>query len=238
MTNPDYTALLFIIDRSGSMYSIRTDMEGGITTLLKDQEEIEGKVTVDFAYFDDKFIYEDKMLALTAAAPKINPRGGTALNDAIVRASTEFGASLAALPEEERPGKVLVVIVTDGQENSSRESTTADVKNTIETQQSEFNWNYVFLGADENAVLTASNFGIQRGSAMRYTASADGVATASAGLSTYTRDFRTKGTATFDTAEPAVEDANPTNTTDPTKISVPVSVADFRRSGLNAQQKT
>lgn len=199
MTNPDYTALLFIIDRSGSMFSIREDMEGGITGMLKDQEELEGKVTVDFAYFDDQFTYEDKMLSLTAAAPNIVPRGMTALNDAVVRATTEFGTSLADLPEEERPGKVLVIIVTDGHENSSRENTADDVKKVIEAQQNDYNWEYVFLGANQDAVLAGDKFGIRRGASMTYDASAAGVATAAANLSSYTRSFRSGEEANFDT---------------------------------------
>lgn len=197
MTNPNYTALLFIIDRSGSMYAIKNDMEGGIKTLLEDQKKIEGDVTVDFAYFDNKFEYDQKLASLTAAAPKIEPRGSTALYDAIVRASNEFGQSLAAIDEDARPGKVLVAIVTDGYENASRESTIEDVKNIIETQQNVYNWQYIFLGANQDAVMTARSFGMSKGSAMSYDATSAGAASATRGMSNYISGFRQDGNADF-----------------------------------------
>lgn len=197
MTNPDYTALLFIIDQSGSMYNIAGDMEGGISELLKEQGEIEGKVSVDFAYFDDKFEYEDRLLPLTAAAPKITPRGMTALYDAIARATSEFGASLEAMPEDERPGKVLTVIVTDGLENCSKENTVEDVKSIITKQREEFNWEFVFLGANQDAVMTGKSFGIPSGSSLTYDASSAGVNAASVSLRSYTKSFRSGETATF-----------------------------------------
>lgn len=197
MTNPNYTALLFIIDRSGSMSPIKDDMEGGIKTLLEDQKEIDGDVTVDFAYFDTEFIYDQKLASLTAAAPKIVPRGGTALYDAIVRASVEFGESLAAMEEDKRPGKVLVAIVTDGYENSSRESTIEDVKKVIETQQNDYSWQYIFLGANQDAIMTAKSFGMARGSAMTFDYSSAGAHTATRGMSNYISGFRQDGKAEF-----------------------------------------
>lgn len=200
MTNPDYTALLFIIDESGSMHSISKDMEGGINTLLESQSQLAGKLTVDVAYFDTKFRYPLSMASADDAQISIIPKGGTALHDAIVRASSQFGETLAALPEDERPGNVVVVIVTDGEENSSRESTIHDVKALITTQQDDYNWSFLFLGANQDAILTGQSFGLRRGSSLTYDATSVGslnAATILCGTITSARVSNTR--ASFDT---------------------------------------
>lgn len=197
MTNPDYTAMLFIVDESGSMISIGKDMEGGIKTMLEEQSKIPGKLTVDVAYFDSRFRYPTSMVAAAEADIQIIPKGMTALHDAIVNATNQFGETLAALPEDERPGNVLVVIVTDGVENTSKENTREDVKNIITRQQDEYNWNYVFLGANQDAVLAGQSFGLRSGSSLTYDANAAGIAVASASLSNYTTNVRSKGSASF-----------------------------------------
>jgi hypothetical protein len=174
MTNPDYTALLFIIDRSGSMWTIKEDMEGGINGVLEEQKNLPGEVTVDVAYFDDKFTYDDRFLSLGSASIEINPRGGTALYDAIVSSTAKFGEALAQLPEEDRPGTVLTIIVTDGQENMSTESTIEDVKRVITQQQDVYGWDFLFLGANQDAIATGASFGLRKGASMTYTANAAG----------------------------------------------------------------
>lgn len=195
MTNPDYTALLFVVDRSGSMATIKTDMEGGIDSILKAQDEIPGKCTVDIAYFDNSFEYPVKLALTASASVKIVPRGMTALHDAIGRATTEFGASLAAMPEAERPGKVLVTVVTDGHENSSKEFNAASVKKLIEKQKNEFNWEFAFLGANQDAALVGQSFGIQNN--LTYQATAAGVGAASATMTNFTRSYRAGQNATL-----------------------------------------
>lgn len=197
MTNPDYTALLFIIDESGSMGNIARDMEGGIASLLEEQAKLPGKLTVDVAYFDNAFRYPVSLAAPDEVAVKIIPKGMTALHDAIVQGSGQFGQTLAELPEDERPGTVMVVIVTDGFENSSRESTKADVKALITEQQDTYNWNFVFLGANQDAVLAGESFGLRSGASLTYDASAAGVANASTLLSSYTTTTRSGKIANF-----------------------------------------
>ena len=197
MTNPDYTALLFIIDESGSMWGIAKDLEGGVATLLEEQSKLPGKLTVDASYFDDAFRYPTSMVAAAEAQIKIEPKGTTALHDAIVRGTTEFGAKLAALPEDERPGTVMVVVVTDGHENSSRESTQADVKAVITQQQETYGWEFVFLGANQDAVLAGEAFGLRKGASLTYTANAAGVQNASTLLSNYVGTTRSGAVASF-----------------------------------------
>lgn len=179
MTNPDYTALLFIVDRSGSMQTIREDMEGGINGVLEEQKKLPGEVTVDVAYFDDEIDYDDRFLSLESASIKIEPRGMTALHDAIVISTKKFGEALSQLPEEDRPGNVVVIIVTDGHENKSKEYTISDVKDIITLQQDTYGWEFLFLGANQDAIQTGATFGLRKGASMTYTANAGGTMAAS-----------------------------------------------------------
>jgi hypothetical protein len=195
MTNPDYTAHLLIVDRSGSMVSIKTDMEGGIKELLKSQDELPGKYTVDIAYFDSEFKYPTKQALAASASVNIEPRGLTALHDAIGLASKEFGASLADMPEDERPGKVLVTVITDGGENASREFTGESVKELIQKQKDEFNWEFTFLGANQDAALVGNSLGINHN--VTYQATAAGVAASMDSMQDFTRSYRTTGSASF-----------------------------------------
>lgn len=179
MTNPDYTALLFIIDRSGSMATIKHDMEGGINGVLEEQKKLPGEVTVDVAYFDYELTYDQRFLSLDSATIDIMPRGMTALHDAIVSSTTQFGEALSQLPEEDRPGTVMVVIVTDGHENASKESRISDVKNLITQQQDVYGWEFVFLGANQDAMETGDSFGLRKGASMTYAATRGGTMDAS-----------------------------------------------------------
>lgn len=179
MTNPDYTALLFIIDRSGSMSMIKEDMEGGINGVLEEQKKLPGEVTVDVAYFDNVVNYDEKFLSLDSASIEIKPRGMTALHDAIVSSTTEFGDALSQLPEEDRPGTVMVVIVTDGHENASKEAKISDVKSIITQQQDVYGWEFLFLGANQDAMETGASFGLAKGSTMTYAATRGGTMDAS-----------------------------------------------------------
>lgn len=179
MTNPDYTAILFIIDRSGSMFSIKNDMEGAINGILEEQKKLPGEVTVDVAYFDNETTYDDRFLSLESASIEILPRGGTALYDAIVSTVGKFGDALSQLPEADRPGTVLTIIVTDGEENSSKEVKLSDVKDLITQQQDVYNWQFLYLGANQDAVLTGRQFGLREGTSYNYTATRGGTIQAS-----------------------------------------------------------
>jgi hypothetical protein len=192
MTNPDYTALLFIIDRSGSMTMIKTDMEGGINGVLEEQKKLPGEVTVDVAYFDSQLIYEEHFLSLESASIEIKPRGMTALHDAIVISTKKFGESLAQLPEEDRPGTVLTIIVTDGDENSSNHHTLSDVKELITQQQDIYGWEFLFLGANQDAIATGDAFGLRKGASMTYTANSAGTRDASFAMASTITSARTR----------------------------------------------
>lgn len=197
MTNPDYTHLALIADRSGSMSSIADDMNGGIHQLLVDQAQLPGELTVDITVFDT--LIEDLYLGVGADDVKedlIVPRGGTALNDAIGVTCTKLGARLAAMQEEKRPGKVIVVIVTDGQENSSHEWTVAAVKKLVTKQQKDFSWEFLFLGANIDSFAVGGGYGVPQGSTLNWSASGEGVFAASAAVSSYATRSRLQGDTT------------------------------------------
>ena len=188
MTNTDYTALLLIVDRSGSMADIAEDMEGGIRTLLDEQAAQPGRLTVDFVRFDDKYEHVAKLADPAKVKVKISPRGSTALLDAVGRAVTEFGETLAAMPEEERPGTVIVAIVTDGLENASKEWQGFQVKELIEQQQRDYSWVVTYLGANQDAISVAHHIGINPSAALTYgTADVAAMATSLSGYVTTTR---------------------------------------------------
>lgn len=168
MTDPNYTAMLVILDRSGSMSAIRTDMEGGVQQLIAHHAAQPGMVTVDLVTFDGEIEHTHAFAAPADVKVELVPRGSTALYDAIGVSFAGFGAALAALPEHARPGTVLVTIVTDGQENASREYTARDVKRLIETQRDTYDWDVSFLGANQDAVLEAQRIGIDAKDALTY----------------------------------------------------------------------
>lgn len=176
MTNPDLTLIAVVLDRSGSMETIRTDTEGGFSAFIDQQRGEPGTALVTLAQFDNTYerVYSNKPIADVPRLQLI-PRGATALYDAVGRLTSEIGEELAKIAEAERPGKVIVVVLTDGHENSSREWTHDSLRKVITRQEQEYSWEYVFLGANMDAVATARNIGIQADRAITYATSKAGV---------------------------------------------------------------
>lgn len=198
MVNKDYTHLLLVADRSGSMRSIEKDMNGGIESLLKEQAQLPGFLKVDIVTFDSEIETSYAGVSVSEIEfPVIHPRGATALLDAIGEGVTSLGKRLAALPEDERPGKVLAVIVTDGAENASRNYSNAQIKQIIETQQGVYNWEFVFLGANVDSFSVAGAWGISRDSTLTYTTTSAGVNHTVSSLSNYMTVSRSGATAGF-----------------------------------------
>ncbi|MBP6997212.1 MAG: VWA domain-containing protein [Phycicoccus sp.] len=169
MTDPQLTHIEFILDRSGSMASIKGDIEGGFDSFVAGQRSAPGRCTVSLAQFDDHYevVYTDLPLA-DVPALTLQPRGSTAMLDAIGRSMTTLGQRLAALPEDARPGTVIVAIVTDGLENASREWTRPAIKALIEHQSRGYSWQFLYLGADQDAVEVGTGMGIPADRALTY----------------------------------------------------------------------
>jgi uncharacterized protein YegL len=175
----NYTDLTFVIDRSGSMGSIAEDMEGGFATFIKDQKETKDDVRVSVVYFDDKYdvAFTTRPIAEVDKIV-ITPRGSTALIDALGRTIDAIGVRLAALDEKERPNRVLVMTITDGQENASREFTLDEVKEKIKLQREVYAWDFSFLGANIDSFTAGAGLGIAKGSTRNFAATKVGVAEA------------------------------------------------------------
>ena len=128
----DLTDITLVVDRSGSMESIKSDAEGGINEFIRQQASEPGEALLTLMQFDTEYDLVHNGVNVTDVSPyTLVPRGMTALLDAVGRAINETGARLAAMSEQERPGLVVFVIVTDGAENSSKEFSRADIRKMI-----------------------------------------------------------------------------------------------------------
>ena len=169
MTDPHRTHIEFVLDRSGSMQSIKSDIEGGFDAFIGGQRTQPGECTVSLAQFDQQYevVYTERPVA-DVPALDLQPRGGTAMLDAIGRSIITLGERLAALPEDARPGVVIMAIMTDGMENASREWTHAALKSLIEQQTRDYNWQFLYMGADQDAVEVGTGIGIPATRALTY----------------------------------------------------------------------
>jgi hypothetical protein len=169
VTNPNYTHIAVLLDRSGSMQAIKSDTEGGFTAFIDQQRATPGRCDVTLAQFDD--VYEEVYTGqpLASVPPLVlHPRGMTALLDGIGRLISTTGERLAGMPEAERPGSVLLVIMTDGLENASKEFTLPTVRKLITDQSQTYGWTFVYLGANQDAIAVGQGLGVSPGMAMTY----------------------------------------------------------------------
>ncbi len=156
----DLTDITLVVDRSGSMSSIREDAEGGVNELIRQQQNVDGEALITLVEFDTKYDFVERGTPAENVKPyQLIPRGGTALLDAIGRAIEETGARIANMAEKDRPGLVIFVVATDGCENSSQEFGLKRIRTMIEHQQSKYSWQFTFLGADQDAFAEAGAMG-------------------------------------------------------------------------------
>lgn len=169
MTNPSYTHLALIIDRSGSMGHIAKDMEGGIKQLLEDQAKEPGECHVDITTFDT--VVETPYVNVRPDDVKdqiIRPRGRTALLDALGATITRLSETFAKLDEADRPEHVVVIVVTDGMENASEDWTCEQVAGLVKQQTSDYGWVFQFLGANIDSFTVAGDLGFAKAQTMDY----------------------------------------------------------------------
>jgi uncharacterized protein YegL len=171
MTNPDKVFIGVLVDRSGSMEACRTDMEGGLNTFIKEQASQPGAAELSLAQFDAEYELLHDFAPIQQVQPfQLVPRGMTALLDAMAYFIVDVGEKLAKLPEDDRPGTVIIYIVTDGCENASREWTDKRrVKELVERQKEKYGWKFIFLGANMDAVAEGAALGVDRDSSLTYT---------------------------------------------------------------------
>lgn len=181
------TDITIILDRSGSMQSVASDTIGGFNSFLKDQQEQPSEAVLSLVQFDNEYetVYSGKPIkdASKLTDATFQPRGMTALLDAIGRTINATGARFSELPESDRPDKVILVIMTDGFENASHEFDNIKIAEMIRTQTNDYNWDFVFVGANQDAVLSAKAIGINTANALSYAANAQGTSAVYASLS-------------------------------------------------------
>lgn len=172
------TELVFILDRSGSMSGLESDTIGGYNAMLEKQKKEQGDAVITTVLFDDRYELLHDRINLRGIEPitekEYYVRGTTALLDAVGRTIGKIVNVQKHTAEDERAESVMFVITTDGMENASREYSYEKVRKMIEHQKSKYGWEFIFLGANIDAVDTAERFGIGQDRAVNYNADSEG----------------------------------------------------------------
>ena len=173
------TELVFILDKSGSMSGLESDTIGGYNSMLAKQKNEPGEAVVTTVLFDDNYELLHDRIDIQAVEPiteqDYEVGGTTALLDAVGRTIRKISNAHKRTSPDYRAGKVLFVITTDGQENASREYSYAKIKTLIERQKEKYGWEFIFLGANIDAIKSAAQFGISASRAANYNADGEGV---------------------------------------------------------------
>jgi hypothetical protein len=192
--NHQHTEILFLLDRSGSMESIAQAAIDGFNRFLAEQAAEPGLARLTLVLFDDQYESPVVSTPLAEVLPLDDhgfvPRGMTALLDAIVRGIDDLGQRLAAMPADQRPATVIVAILTDGMENASHHHNIHDVQQRIRHQSEVYNWQFFFLGANQDAIASAAALGIHGNNASNYVGDSHGQHASSASISRKTKALR------------------------------------------------
>lgn len=190
----DYCDVTIVLDESGSMEPLQHDTIGGVNQFLKEQRALPGKCTLSLLKFnhEDRPVFTGRPIA---EAPDLTvetyqPTGYTALLDALGRGISEAGDRLRAMAEADRPGKVIILVVTDGAENSSRTWTKEQIKAAVSHQTHVYKWEFVFLGANVDAFAEAGALGMLGSHTMQTHSNKQSVRLSYSSASLNTANFR------------------------------------------------
>ena len=177
--NKELTEIVVLLDASGSIQAIRDDAVGGFNAFIEEQKKVDGEANLTVIFFDSNRFqkWQDgiELKDCPVLGAEFRPGASTPLLDATGRTIEELGARLAAIDEAKRPGRVLVIILTDGLENASRLFTREQVKRSIRHKEEVFNWEFVFLAANVDAFAEGAGLGVKRASTAGFVASRKGV---------------------------------------------------------------
>lgn len=200
MTNKNHSELIGILDASGSMANIISDAIGGVNALLRKHRELPGTMGVTLVTFSDvvriQADNQDIKEVKDLTPETYFPAGSTALFDAIGQTINRVGRRLAETPEDQRPSKVMVLVVTDGMENASREFSRNQIREMTKLQTDKYQWEFVYMGANQDGFAEGLNLGIRVGST--YTASSIGTRSAYDTYTASSADFRMGETSCVD----------------------------------------
>jgi len=174
------TELIFILDRSGSMGGLESDTIGGFNSMLKKQQAEPGECRITTVLFDDNYDVLHDRIDIKAVSEITSQdyfvRGCTALLDAIGKTIKKISKVQKNTADDYRAEKVLFIITTDGMENASREYTYDKIKSMVEKQKKKFNWEFIFLGANIDAIDVANRFGIAKNRTQNFHNDSEGIA--------------------------------------------------------------
>ena len=186
-----FTDITILLDRSGSMESIKTAMESGFDEFLQQHKAIP-TTRISLIQFDGINSYDEVYIErpiTEASGLNLRPRGWTPLLDAMCKTIDKVGQRLAAKREADRPDKVLFLVITDGEENASREFKREDVRKRVTLQTEGYKWQFVYLGANQDAFKEAASFGIKLGQTICFSAASAGTQNAWRSLATNTASY-------------------------------------------------
>lgn len=199
------TELVFILDRSGSMYGLEGDTIGGYNEMLQKQKAVAGECQITTVLFDDKYELLHDRIDIKAVSPLTEKhyyvRGATALLDALGKTVKKIDKAQKNSGEDYPAEKVIFIIITDGQENCSLLYSFEKVKALIENKRRSSGWEFIFLGANIDAVETASRFGIGIDRAADYLADEEGTRLNYSIMSDAVAEYRQKSTISEDHLE-------------------------------------
>lgn len=202
MTKENFTSINVIIDQSGSMAPLSKDTIGGFNKFLAEQKDVPGDAELTLCLFSTDYRLVHDCVKLSNV-PELNeqtyrPGGGTALLDAVGATIDNVGKKLANTSEEERPSKIIFLIITDGDENSSKVYHELDrVKNMVSHQRDKYKWEFVFMGANIDAVSAGTSLGVSAQNSVNYIASAAGTASLYKGVSKSMTRYRSAPESKF-----------------------------------------
>ncbi len=204
------TEMVFLLDRSGSMGGLEGDTIGGFNAMLRKQKEVPGECLVSTVLFDNESVVLHDRVKLEEVPLMTDRdytvRGCTALLDAIGGAIHHIGNVHKYARKEDVPEHTIFVITTDGMENASRRYDSAKVKSMIERQKERYGWEFLFLGANIDAVETAATFGVDAQRTVNYHADHEGIQRVYEGIAKATCAFRMNGTLSEDWKDEIRED--------------------------------
>lgn len=199
MTRADYTEIVFLLDRSGSMGSMGTEPMDAYNAFVEEQKKVVGECMLTTILFDHEYSVLDREVPIETADKLTDgdykPRGTTALWDSMGRSIDSTGQRFAEMDEEDRPSKIIFVTLTDGLENASRDYTRSRVLEMVKVQTEQFGWSFVHLGASVESASEAYSVGLRSGNVAQYDAKKSGSLTrALRGVSANVASYRTSST--------------------------------------------
>ena len=217
MTKENFTYIAVVLDRSGSMQSTQDDVIGGFNTFIADQKKVPGKAIFTLAQFDDVYelVYDGVDISEVKDLTKETfvPRGSTALLDGIGRTINSVGSKLSAMEEHERPSKVIMLVITDGAENASKEHSHAKVKEMVEHQTNKYNWQIIFMGAGSmDAIAQGQSMGFAASNSYNFRRSKIGTSKLYSNISKSITDSRTTGSVVALDAADLMDDTDTSST--------------------------